>query len=145
MPKRTFEKCFGILNSGGSLSRKEGTSRPRKFSGSDRRRVAGIALKNTNFSSQQIAHRFREKTSRLMCKSSAYRNLLRSRIGKMFPRRIPLLTLAHLKKILSLDIGNRTDSRMFSDRRVIVSTVLKHCQSLELSPWKGTRETDTKI
>ena len=61
MPKRTFERRFGILKSVGSISRKEGSGSPRKFSCSDRRRLAGIALENTNFSSQQIAHRFREK------------------------------------------------------------------------------------
>ena len=83
MPKRTFERCFGTLKSGGSLSRKEGSDRPRKFPGSDRRRLAGIALKNTNVSSQQIAHRFREQIGRLMSKSSAYRNQLR--IGKISP------------------------------------------------------------
>ena len=112
MPKRTFARCFGILKSGGSLSRTEGSGRPRKFSGSDRLRLAGIALKNTNFSSQQIAHRFRGKTGRLMSKSSAYRNLLQSKIGKILPR-IPLFTPEHLKKNLSPDIGNLTYSRMF--------------------------------
>ena len=114
MLKRTFERRFGILKNGGSLSRKEGSGKPRKLSGSDPRRLAGIALKNTSFSSQQIEHRFREKTGRTMSKRSAYRNLLQSRKGKYLPRRIPLLTSAHLKKeFLSLDIGNRTDSRMF--------------------------------
>ena len=112
MPKRTLS--FGILKTGGSCTRKEGGDRPRKFLVSDRRRLAGIALKNTNFSSQQIAHRFREKAGRLMSKRSAHRNLFQSRIRKILPRRIPLLTPAHFKKeFLSLDIGNRTDSRMF--------------------------------
>ena len=69
MPKRTLESCSGILKSGGSLSRKEESGRPRKFSGSDRRRLAGIALKNTNFSSQQIAHRFRDETGCVMTRA----------------------------------------------------------------------------
>ena len=54
MPKRSFENFFGIFESGGSLSRKVGSGRPREFLGSDRRRLAGIALKKTKFSSQQI-------------------------------------------------------------------------------------------
>ena len=54
--KRTFERCFGILKSGGSLSRKEGSGRPRKLFDSDSQRLPGISLKNTNFSSYQIAH-----------------------------------------------------------------------------------------
>ena len=57
MPKGTFEKCFGFLKSGGSLTRKEGRGSQRKFSGSGRR-VASTALKNTKVSSQQIAHPF---------------------------------------------------------------------------------------
>ena len=61
MPKRSFENFFGIFESGGSLSRKVGSGRPREFLGSDRRRLAGIALKKTKFSSQQIAHRFERK------------------------------------------------------------------------------------
>ena len=40
MPKRTFERRFEILTSGGSVCRKKGSGRPRKFSGLDRRRFA---------------------------------------------------------------------------------------------------------
>ena len=97
MPKRTFERCFGNLKSGGSLSRKERSDRPRNFSGSDRRRLAGRALKNNNFSSQQIAHRFRAEIGSLMSKHSAYRNLLQSRVGKISP-------------IFTISIKNRADA-----------------------------------
>ena len=98
MGLRTFQRAIKILLTGGSLSRREGSGRPPKLDGSDRRRLSAIALKNPLLSTRKVNHRFGEKSGKNVSASTALRNLHISGVGKILPRKIPLLTPLHIRK-----------------------------------------------
>ena len=99
--------------SGGSLSRKKGSGVRPKCNGNDRRRLSAIALRNPNFSSQKVANRFAEKCGKQISKSTAYRNLLLSGVGKILPKKIPLLTQIHMEK--RVNFANQWKDYHFED------------------------------
>ena len=131
MPKRTFERCFGILKSGGSLSRK-------KVPDCVNFQVQTADDWPAQLLRSQTAHRFQEKTPSdeqefSLPKPSSIKNKDAFAENTTFDTRAPQNDnfVCQILEILRIQ-------GCFSDRRVIVSTVPKHCQSLELSTWKGT-------
>lgn len=98
MPIRTFRRCYIILDSGGSISRKAGSGRPPILDGSDRRKLCGIALTCPMFSAANVKQKFTETSGKTVSTSTVQRNLKMSGILKKLPKIVPDITPIHEEK-----------------------------------------------
>lgn len=100
MCPRTFRRNMKILEDGGSLKRKQGSGRPTKITGNNKKRLSQIALKNPTFSTQNVCNRFNVLTGSSISKSTVFRSLQSSGIQKKLAKIIPKITPEQEKKRL---------------------------------------------
>ena len=63
LPLSTIYRKIKVLREKGELKRKEGSGRPRIFSGNSKKAISQIAVKNPTFSAQDITDRFEAKSN----------------------------------------------------------------------------------